>query len=340
MVTIKDVAKRAGVSIAAVSYALNNKEGVNEATKVRIKQIAEEMGYIPNSLAQGLLSKKTNIIGVLIPDISNTYTSNFIKYLDIYARKNGFFLLLGSLVNSTDSEMDVLDKLIAKKVDGFIITPSSYDSIVYKNIADKLNKRGIPFLFSNLSFPTIKSSFIVPDLEDGEYQITKYLLDEGFKDLVFVNGKKGNYYSDIRYSGFLRAHEEHGIKSEESNYIECGNEFDFRAGYNLVGEFLKTRKLPEVFVALNDVIAYGIIKGLKELGIKVPEDVGVVGFDDIDAFAIDTVPLTTVRIPIEEIAKLCIETIKDSSEQKVFKQFILATELVVRDSAKFTRMTD
>ena len=97
MITIKDVAKRAGVSIATVSYALNDKEGVNEENKAKIKQLAEEMGYVPNSLAKSLLSKRTNVIGVVIPDISNNYTANFIKHLRIYARGRSFILLLGTL---------------------------------------------------------------------------------------------------------------------------------------------------------------------------------------------------------------------------------------------------
>jgi len=335
MITIKDVAKKAGVSIATVSYALNDKEGVNETNKARIKQIAEEMGYVPNSLAQGLLSKKTNVIGVVIPDISNVYTSNFIKYLGVYARNSGYFLLLGTLSDSPETEIDIFDKLMAKNVDGFVIMPSAYDELVYKQITKKMNKRNIPFIFAGINFPGIKSNYVVPDLEEGEYQITRYLLEAGFRDLVFVGGKREDYYSEVRYNGFLRAFEEFERKHDEGRYIELSKAYDFNGGYQVIEEFIKLNPLPEVFACLNDSVACGIIKGLKKHGINVPRDVSVVGFDDLEIPTFDAAPLTTVSIPIEEMAKLCIEILKSDEGKKVLKQVLLPTELIIRDSVKY-----
>lgn len=335
MITIKDVAKKAGVSIAAVSYALNDKAGVNDTTKARVKQIAEELGYVPNSLAQGLLSKKTNIIGVVIPDISSGYSANFVKYLGVYARNSGYFILLGTLSDSPESEIDIFDKLIAKNVDGFIITPGSYDEIVYKEITKKLNKRNIPFVFAGLSFPGIKSNYVIPDLEEGEYQITKYLLERDFRDLVFVGWKRGEYFSDIRYNGFVRAYQEFGLIHDESRYIECRNVNDFNDGYQVVKDFLENNKLPEVFVCLNDAIAYGVIKGLKEQQLRVPEDVSVVGFDNLEIPTFDSTSLTTVNIPIEEMAKLCIEILKGNEGKKILKQMLLPAEVIIKGSVKY-----
>ncbi|MBC7961299.1 MAG: LacI family DNA-binding transcriptional regulator [Vallitaleaceae bacterium] len=334
MITIKDVAKRAGVSIATVSYALNDKEGVNETNKAKIKQIAEEMGYVPNSLAQGLLSKRTNVIGVVIPDISNNYTSNFIKYLGIYARASGYFLLLGTLSDSPETEIDIFDKLTAKNVDGFVILPGVYDEQVYMEITRKLNRRNIPFLFAGLNFPGIKSNYVVPDLEEGEYEITRYLLKEGFRDLVFVGGNRGEYYSEVRYKGLLRAYEEFGLVHDESRYIELKNGYDFNSGYQVIETFLKQSPLPEVFACLNDSVAYGVIKGLKKQGLIVPKDVSVVGFDDIEMPTFDAAPLTTVSISVEEMAKLCIDILKNDEGKKVLKQILLPTELILRDSVQ------
>lgn len=337
MVTIKDVAKKAGVSIAAVSYALNGKGGVKEETKRRVLQIAEEMGYIPNSLAQGLLLKKTHVIGVVIPDISNTYTANFIKYLEMYARKNGFFLLISTLFNSSESEIDVFNKLIAKNVDGFIITPGAYEEAVYKQVCAKMNKRNIPYIFANINFPGIKSSFVVPDLEEGEYQLTRSLLEMGFRDIAFAGGSRDFYTSAIRYKGFRQALDDFGLTHDETRYIDCGNKLDFKDGYRTISEYLNRYSLPEVFVALNDSMAYGIIKALKELGLKVPENVGVAGFDDIEMPTVDTVPLTTVRIPVEELARLCIEVMKETEGKKILKQFLLSTEVVIRQSTQYKK---
>lgn len=334
MVTIKDVAKKAGVSIAAVSYALNDKEGVNDATKKRLKQIAEEMGYIPNSLAQGLLNKKTNIIGLVIPDISNMYTASMIKYLDHYARQNGFFLLLGSLSNAAESAADVFDQLIAKNVDSFIISPAPYDESIYASIIDKLNKRGIPFLFTNLHFPQIPSHYVVPDLNEGEFQMTRHLLGLGLRDFAFVGGSRQDYISEIRYQGFLRALESYSLEHDRCRYIEINNSYSFEDGYRAAHDYRTHHALPEVFVTLNDSIAYGLIKGLKALGVKVPEDVGVVGFDDLGLPTIDSIELTTVRIPVEEMARQCIEILRNPSKSTSYQQTILPTQLIVRDSVK------
>jgi LacI family transcriptional regulator len=198
----------------------------------------------------------------------------------------------------------------------------------------KLNKRNIPFLFASLNFPGIKSNYVVPDLEEGEYHITRYLLDEGFRDLVFAGGKREEYYSKVRFNGFLRAYEELGLIHDESRYIELHNDYDFKSGYHIVGEFLKNNKLPEAFVCLNDSIAYGITKGLKEHQIRVPEDVSIVGFDNLDIPTFDAAPLTTVSIPIEEMAKLCIGILRDNEGKKILKQILLPTEVVIKESVK------
>lgn len=334
MITIKDIAKRAGLSIAAVSYALNGKEGVSEETKQKVRDIAAEMGYIPNLLAKGLISKRTDILGLITPDVSNPYTANFIKYLDMYARESGYFLLLGSLTRDQENEAEVFEALIAKHVDGFIITPASDHETTYQEIAAALNKAGKPFLFVNVAFPGIKASYVVPDLEEGEYQLTLYLLQEGFKDFVFCGAKRTNYYADIRYRGFLRALREFGFNHDAAKYVVCGDAVGFAEGYQAVKEFGKKFRFPEVIIAQNDMMAYGIIKGLREYGLSVPRDIGVAGFDDLELPSFDTVPLTTVRIPVAAMAEQCIDIMNESNHNKMIRQLILPTEVVIRESVK------
>lgn len=335
MVTIKDVAKRAGVSIAAVSYALNDKEGVNEETKKRVREIADEMGYIPNSLAQGLLSKKTNIIGLVIPDISNLYNASFINHLNFYARQNNYFLLLGNTANDIANVKEIVNDFLHKNVDALIIVPHNYcEDNTYESIVYDAKRRHIPVLFTNMNFPGLKTSYVVPDLEEGQYQITKYLLENGLKDLIFVGGYKKYYYSDVKYKGFHRALDEFNINERKDNFYEAAPNYSFKDGYEFAGRFPEDNKLPDAFVAVNDMVAYGMIKGLKQHGIRVPEDVSFVGFDDIEMPIVDSVGLTTMRIPIEEMARLCMEIIGEGAESKLLKQYILQPELITRDSVK------
>lgn len=335
MVNIKDVAKKAGVSIAAVSYALNDKAGVNEEKKKIIKQIAEEMGYIPNSLAKGLLLKKTDVIGIVVPDISAAYTASFLKHLDRYARDRKFFLLLGSTSNDVITELEIINRFISKNVDALVITPGNYyDETVYEGIVADIHKRHIPFLFTSMSFPNIKSSYVVPDLEDGEYRMTRYLLENGLKDFVFLGGRKHHHYTGVKYKGFQKACREFLTEFDESRFIECGENYSFEEGYAATAAFLKHAKLPEAFVCVNDLMAYGAVKGLKEHGLSVPEDVSVVGYDDLEFPTIDAVGLTTVRIPLEEMAKRSIEILGGDTEPDRLKQLVLRPELVIRDSVR------
>lgn len=338
MVTIKDVAKRAGVSIAAVSYALNDKEGVNEETKKRVREIADEMGYIPNSLAQGLLSKKTNIIGLVLPDISNLYNASFINHLNFYARQNNYFLLLGNTANDITNVKEIVSGFLHKNVDALIIVPHNYcEDNTYESIVFDAKRRHIPVLFTNMNFPGLKTSYVVPDLEEGQYQITRYLLENGLKDLIFVGGGKNHYYSEVKYKGFLRAFDEFNISARKDNCYEVAMNYSFKDGYDFASKFPLENKLPEAFIAVNDMVAYGMIRGLKQHGIRVPEDVSFVGFDDIELPIVDSVGLTTMRIPMEEMAKLSMDIIVEGTEAKLMKQYILQPELVIRQSVKLPR---
>lgn len=337
MVTIKDVAKKSGVSIAAVSYALNDKRGVNEITKRKIKRIAEEMGYVPNSLAQGLHSKKTNIIGLIVPDIANVYTANFITYLNHYAYENNFFLLLGNTSGNIEEEKKIVDKFIGKNVDALIIVPHNYrNEGFYQDLIKAAKRKKVPFLFASMSFPEIKSSSVVPDFEEGQYKITKYLLDNGLKDFVFMGGPKTHYYSEIKYQGFLRALDEANITRNEDCYKECGPKYTFDDGYKMIKEYVKSSPLPDAFVVVCDLMALGVVKGLSECGINVPEDVSVTGFDDIEVPTLKSINLTTVHVPLKTMAKLCIDILKDDNgdDGDLLKQFVLQPEIVIGDSVK------
>ncbi|MBC7960858.1 MAG: LacI family DNA-binding transcriptional regulator [Vallitaleaceae bacterium] len=337
MITIYDVAKKAGVSIATVSYALNGKNSVSEETRARVKAIADEMGFIPNSLAQGLSSKKTNIMGVVVADIENLFTASFIKHLESYARKEDFYLLLGSTLNDSEIENEIIGRFIAKNVDSLVIHPgANFNEQRFIDLITSITKRHIPFVIVNASFSKIKTNFVRIDLEEGQYAITKYLLTMGHRDLCFIGGGKDSYHSMLKLNGFLRALEEYGIMNHDSYHVECGNEFTFEQGYEAAKSLLsRSLKHPGVIVAINDSVAQGAIAALLEAGYKVPGDVSVVGNDDINQSIAGHVRLTTLRSPVDEIARLCVEVLKETDLKKgITRQYILNQELIVRDSVK------
>lgn len=337
MVTIYDVAKKAGVSIATVSYALNGKNTISEETRERIKSIVDEMGFIPNSLAQGLSSKKTNIMGVVVADIQNLFTSSFIKHLESYARNEDFYLLLGSTSNDPEIESDIIGRFIAKNVDSLVILPGNdFKEERYISITNSIKKRHIPFVIVNSSFTKVRTNFVLIDLEEGQYSLTKYLLENGHRDIRFIGGGRDSYHSMIKFKGFLRALDEFGIIDNEDLMIECGKEYTFDEGYEAGKKLLDmSEKHPEAVVAVNDTVAQGVISAIIERGYKVPEDISVAGNDDINLPLAGMVKLTTLRSPVNEVARLCVEVLKETTERKgITRQYILNQELVVRSSVK------
>ena len=335
MITIKEVAQRAGVSIAAVSYALNGKDGISKEKADKIIKIAEEMGYVPNVLARNLINNKTSILGVVVPNISNIYMSNFISHLEHYARENGFYLMLGSTQNSLENERQVIKSLIAQKVDGLIITPANYyDENMYLEIIEYINKCDIPFCLANLSFPNIKCNYVVPDLEKGAYEITKIVLENNINDLYFAGGTKEHYYTNIRFKGFCRALMEQGIDAGEDRYIEYVGEYDFDQGLEIAKMIPRFERLPQAIVAVNDMVAFGIIEGLKLVGVCVPKDISVTGFDNTELPVKMGYRLTTANIPLDHMAKLCVEIIQNSENTATLKQYTIALEVIKGDTTQ------
>lgn len=356
MITIKDVAQRAGVSIAAVSYALNGKEGISKLKADRIIKIAEEIGYVPNVLARNLINNKTSILGIVVPDISNIYISNFIGHIEHFARENGYYLMLGSTQNIFENEKQVIKSLIAQKVDGLIITPANYyDEDMYVEIVEYINKCKVPFCLANLSFPNIKCNYVVPDLEKGSYEITKFILEKSksggksngleneiiasksaiiaLKDIYFAGGSFEHYYTNIRFKGFCKALKEAGISSGDNRYIECQGDYDFNQGLEIAKIILKYKKLPQAVVAVNDMVAYGIIEGLKEEQISVPNDIKITGFDNIELPVRMGYDLTTVNIPLAHMAKLCVEIIQNNGDKNESRQHSIALDIIKGDTA-------
>jgi len=335
--SIHEVARRAGVSIATVSYALNNKGNVSKEKRELIAKIAEELNYVPNSLAKSLITKKTNIIGLVVPDLSMPYTLELIRYLELHARENELFLLLGHTDGNMKTLMGIVDSFINKNVDALILaTGSDFSPLDMNEAVKQIEKFQVPSILISPSdhFQGMKTNYVIPDLEEGEYQITRFLLANGHRELLYVGGERDNFVTEIRRRGFARALDAAGIEVREEQYRDCG--YTFQDGYREIKLFLESNlPLPSAFVAINDSVALGIYKGLKERGIRVPEDVSLVGYDDIELPTLDFIPMTTVKIPVAEMSRLCMDGLmRYWGGQNYTFQYSLKPELVIRDSVK------
>lgn len=339
MVTLEDVARKAGVSLATASYALNRNRKIKQETRDRVLKAAEELGYIPNGLARGLSGRRTKTIGLVIANISIPYFAAVAQHIEREVRKRGYSILFGISNDDIELETKIINNFRESRVDGIIVAPGSVSvsSVNEKHLKmySDLNLNDMPYVFVNAVYPGLRASYVIPDLTEGTYKLTSYLLEKGYRKIVFFAGRIDDYPSQKRYDGYSIAFKEHGIEPYENTIVEC-KEYSFEAAYRKAKEWIDSKKrLPDVFMLSNDEMGLGVLKALKEANINVPHDVALVGYDDIVFPQLTEVSLTTVRIPIKEMCIKAVDILISGIENDVgsIQQIFLEPELVVRDSA-------
>jgi LacI family transcriptional regulator len=212
MITIKDIAKKANVSVATVSYALNNKKGIGETKKQEILDIAKKMGYVPNSVARSLQARTTNIVGLIIPDFIS-FQSELVIKLEHHARLNDYFILLGCTNKNLDAEKEIIERFISKNADALIIIPgNNATEDHYASIFKNNQHVSIPLVFIGANYNSIKSSNITIDLQSSLYKLTDYIFNKKLQsNIVFFGGDSNEYFVKIRLEGIKQAFNENGM---------------------------------------------------------------------------------------------------------------------------------
>jgi alanine racemase len=337
-VTIKDVAERAKVSITSVSFAFNNPDRLPEGTVQKILEVAEELGYVPNPIAKSMLTGRTGVIGILVPQpiteiIRNPFIAEFIEGVAEVCIREGFSILLVPPL-----EGSVKRAAASTAVDGFITLGLE----LYKATILILQQRKIPFVIVDTDPVEGISSVNITD-KKGAYSIMEYVLSQGHRRIGILgirSGKMGgfNEYTGTlrsRIDGYASALKKYNLSIEDPMlmYYECsctmhGGEEGFKF-------LLSKEPYPTCIISMSDVIAFGVIKAAKQKGLNVPNDISVTGFDDIPYAAISCPPLTTVSQPLREKGKTAANLLVDHvCGKKEVIQKVFSTKLVVRDSVK------
>jgi LacI family transcriptional regulator len=332
--TIKDVAKKSGFSITSVSLVLNNRENkIPEISRQLILQTAEELGYRPNRLAVGLLKKKTKLLGLVIPDNSNMFFSELSKSVEIAARKRGYSLIYGNTSDVYSRDYEYLKLFVDHQVDGIVLTKSSHlpekDDI--RNM-DFLQKSGVPFVVVDRQPKGFRSSMVTVNNVTGGYMATRYLIEQGHTRIGCFTGPLGLTTSQQRLEGYKTALSEAGINYDESLVIE-GN---FSAGFEdkAMIRFIE-EKVTGVFCQ-NDIMAFGIYREANKYGVKIPTDLSVIGYDNINLCDIVYPGLTTIHQPIDQIGeesvRILSKLIEASDEEIIVEVKELEPKLIIRSS--------
>ena len=325
-VTLKQIAEVVGVSVNTVSRAINNKPDVSKETRQRVLEAAKRLGYVPNRSALSLRRQKSHIVGVIIEDNANPFWAEVLRGIESAAKSHGYHVILVNTSREYQNEVEGIQMLLERRVDGLLIAPNQER---YDDIYELMEMEDFPFVimgrhikeFEKLGIPMIYSDEI-----KGGYMATRYLIERGCKKIAFIGAQPYNTASIERCKGYKKALREAGIKVERT-LIKTGG-IEIEGGYNSIMSLIKRGKGFDGVFAYNDLMAFGVLKALREVGLKVPRDVRVIGYDDIPYASIVTPPLPTIRIRKREMGEKAFKILINKER----KQEVLDIELVARET--------
>lgn len=334
MPNIKEIARRAKVSTATVSRVLNNDPKITKETKELVLKIADELNYRPNIVARNFAKKTSNIIGLILPDITDEFFSELIKGVDKVTYEHNYFTMVISSHRYLKLE-DTLNSVLRNGLLGGLILLVPHIDNNLKNI---LSQTQIPFVIISGGMHSTNYDVVSVDNYQGAYDMTSYLIKKcGYKKIAHISGPKENDDAKMRVKAFLDACKENGIKIAKNFLIE--GDFTRESGVSLAMELLKLKDRPEVIFAANDMMALGCYDAAAKKGLSIPDDIAVVGFDNIFVAQYLSPPLTTVSAQIEDegkkAAELLIEKIISRNLTNTHpKRIKIATELIIRHSTR------
>ena len=325
MITIREVAKLAGVSASTVSRVINGTAKVDSEKKERILRIIEETGFVPNEAARTLFRKSAKTIGLIVPSIRNPYFTELAAYIDDFSLQCGFRPFLCNTGYDPEKEKAALQMLISMKADAIIVASCS------EYIKESIKNCPVPVvsLDAMWSGPEV-AACIHCDYYEGGRMAAEHLIESGCHNIVCIKGPQYRYSARYRYQGYLDVCKEHNIPEQT---VEC--DYDFNQGLAMTEELLK--KYPEVdgIIACNDIVAISTYKVLYEQNISVPGQVQIVGFDNISFSKLLSPELTTIIQPIKEMAKKAVELIANNELTELSdKKFIFPVSLIARQTTK------
>jgi LacI family transcriptional regulator, galactose operon repressor len=325
---MKDVAERASVSVTTVSHVLNKTRYVDRKLVRRVEDAFRNLGYQPNALARGLRRRETRMLGMVVPDNRNLYFAELARSVEDACFERGYNVILCNSDEDPAKESAYLSLLAEKRVDGIVFVASSTD----RSGVQALLQHKIPVVALDRELKGVTCDSIIVDNRDGGRQATMHLIGGNHRRIGCISGPKNLTSAKERLQGYRDALAEAGLRVEPA-LIQMGD-FHIEGGYTAVQALLDLPTRVTAIFAANDLMAIGAIRGIAARGLRVPEDVAVVGFDDIALAMYSEPPLTTVRQPIREIGKLATELImgRVNGERKEPQSRRLKTSLIVRES--------
>lgn len=329
MTTIKDVARMAEVSTATVSHVINDTRYVSDELRDRVLEAMEALSYRPNVLARGLRGGETHTIGLVVPDNANPFFAEVSRVVEDVGFERGYSVILCNTGDDMERERAYIDVLIAKQVDGIIFIAAGDH---HEHLLELTGER-VPLVLADRDVGQSAADLVLVNNEHGGYDATRHLLDLGHRRIACITGPSEATPSADRVKGYQRALCEANVKMEEA-LVEPGD-FRYQGGEEAASRLLKLGRPPSAIFACNDLMAIGALRAIRTAGLHVPQDISLVGYDDIPLASAVSPALTTVAQPVERLATISTELLLSRIEEGTKgapKRIVLDTELVVRDS--------
>lgn len=329
MATIKEVARKAGVSYATVSHVINNTRFVSQDTRERVLFAMQEVNYRPNDLARSLRSGKTNTIGLIIPDSANPFFAEIGRSIEGTAFQLGYSVILCNAEQDPRREEFYVDVLTKKQIDGVIFAASGEQTGPLQYLLDK----GIPLVLINRDLANINLDAVLIDDRQGGYLATHHLIELGHRRIACIAGPRTTTPSGDRVTGFQKALAEAGIPYDEELVVR--GDYHPGSGYEITLRWLALPDPPTAIFCANDLMAVGALGAAARTRIRVPEELSIIGYDDIELARFCTPPLSTISQPKSKIGTLATQFLAERIADKTCptRRVTLPVELILRESA-------
>jgi len=328
MVTQEDVAKCAGVSTTTVSHVINETRFVSRELRQRVYQAMEELDYRPNAIARSLRRRESGQIGVIVPDIAYPFLAEVARGIEDAGFRLGYNVVFCSSHQDCDKELACLDLARTRQVDGIVVLGAGPDS---EHIGE-LIERGTPAVSCNRRFPDVPIDTVIADNERAGFQATRQLLSQGHRRVACIAGPEEVTISVPRLEGYRQAMEELGVSVPDRLIVR--DDFGNRGGFEAMNRLLDLSEPPSAVFACNDLMAMGAICAASKRRLNVPQDVAIIGCDDIAMAAFTNPSLTTVALPKHELGTLAVELLVEriKDRDRPVDEHVLPVRLVMRDS--------
>lgn len=325
--TIKDIAAKAGVSITTVSRVLNMKEeGMSQKTREKVLKVIEEMNYTPNHFARGLITNKSRLLGLIVPNINNPFFPELCRGAEDEANLNEYSLIICNSDDDATKEESYLRLLSQQQVDGILLSSrGDFPSLS----TEQLEQSKIPFVLLDRGGKSVKHNGVFINNEQGGYLAGRHLIDLGHRRIACVTGSAELQNVSDRVSGFRRALKEEDIDLPESRIIY--GDFHMESAYIQSKKFLAETDVTAIF-ACNDLMACGVYRAAYETGLKIPKDLSIIGFDDISLVSALIPQLTTIRQDIYEMGRRAVKILLENINNETNESAIFEPTLIVRES--------